>query len=77
MYDSIYIPLRLNPVAKVNGQFKATSPKITPNGGSYREEYQNGFKLGIEIVLEYPEIRACKDAAGVLPRCAQKIRQCL
>ena len=37
------------------GQFKATSPDLTLNGGLYREKYQNSLKLGIEIILNYPE----------------------
>ena len=36
------------------GQFKATSPDLTLNGGLYREEYPNGLKLGIEIILNCP-----------------------
>ena len=36
------------------GQFKATSPGITLSCGLYREWYQNGLKLGIEIILNTP-----------------------
>ena len=36
------------------GQFKATSPHLTLNGGLYREWYQNCLKLGMEIVLSFP-----------------------
>ena len=32
------------------GQSKGT-PDLTPNGGLYRKQYQNGFKLRIEIIL--------------------------
>ena len=36
------------------GQSRATSPDLTLNGGLYREKYQNGLKLGFEIILHYP-----------------------
>ena len=44
-----YHPL-VGPIIAV--QFKATSPDLILHGGLYREEYQNGFKLGIEIILK-------------------------
>ena len=35
------------------GQFKAASTDLILNGGLYREWYQNGCKLGVEIILNY------------------------
>ena len=35
-------------------QFKATSPDLTLNGGLNTEQYQNGLKFGVEIILNYP-----------------------
>ena len=35
------------------GQFQP-SPDLTLNGGSYREWYQNGLELGLEIILNHP-----------------------
>ena len=46
MYVYIYIYIYA-------GQFKATSPDLTLNGGLFREKYQNGLKLGIETIT-YP-----------------------
>ena len=37
------------------GKFQPTSPDLTLNAGSFREQYQNGLKLGIQIVPNYPE----------------------
>ena len=34
-----------------SGEFKATSADLILNGGLYREQYQDGLKLGIEITL--------------------------
>ena len=34
----------------LTGYFKATSPDLTRNGDLYREYYQDGFKLGTEII---------------------------
>ena len=39
-----------------SGPFKATSPDLTLNGGLYREWYRNGLELGIEIILDYPDL---------------------
>ena len=36
------------------GQFKATSPDLSRNGGSYREAYHNGRTSGIQIIPNYP-----------------------
>ena len=35
-------------------QFKAASPDLTLNGGLNTEQYQNGLKFGVEIILNYP-----------------------
>ena len=40
----------------VAGQIKATSTDLTLKGGSCREQYQNGIKLGNEIILNYPGV---------------------
>ena len=45
-------------------QFKATSPDLTLDGGLYKEQYQNGFKLGFETVLNYPEYTVTFDLRG-------------
>ena len=37
------------------GQFNATSPDLTLNGGLHREFYQNGLKLEAEIRVNYPD----------------------
>ena len=36
------------------GQFEATSPDLTLNGGVHREQRKNDFKLGFEILETYP-----------------------
>ena len=38
----------------IPGQYNATSPDLTLNGGVFRAYFQNGLKLGIEIILRYP-----------------------
>ena len=35
------------------GLLEATSPDLTLNGALYREQYQHGFKLGIDFILNY------------------------
>ena len=37
------------------GSLKAASPNLTLNGGSYREYYGKGLKLGSEIILNNPD----------------------
>ena len=41
-------------LALYTGQLKASSPDLTLNEDFYREQYQTGLNLGIEIILEYP-----------------------
>ena len=39
---------------------KANSPDLTLNGGLYRQQYQDGLRFGIEIILNYPALeRRC------------------
>ena len=38
-------------------QFKATSPDLILNAGIYKEQYQSGLELGIEMILNYPDQR--------------------
>ena len=50
-------PEAQNPKPLDTGQSKVTSPDLTrphPNGGLYREQYQNDLKLGIDFFLSYP-----------------------
>ena len=46
------------------GQFKATTPDLTLAGGLYKEQYQNGYKLGLETVLNYPDYTVIFDFRG-------------
>ena len=52
--NSQSIPYSPNIQALQTGQFKATSPDLTLNGGLHRAEYQHGLNLGIETILSYP-----------------------
>ena len=50
---------------ELTGQFKASSPDLTLNGGLSRGYYQDGLKLGIEIISSYPELRFRVQSLGL------------